>query len=133
VKVTVERNGKEHSYTVELKNDAGNTEIQRSADSMSVLGATFNEIPAARKRQLGINSGVEVASVTSNGLFRKEGINKGFIIMRVNNTPVNSESDIANIVSNVSRTSQDKVILIAGFYPNGRTQYIAIDLSQGGK
>src|SRR5690554_5395749 len=62
VKVTVERNGKEHSYTVELKNDAGNTEIQRSADSMSVLGATFNEIPAARKRQLGINSGVEVAS-----------------------------------------------------------------------
>lgn len=133
VKVTVERNGKEHSYTVELKNDAGNTEIQRSADSMRVLGATFNEIPAARKRQLGINSGVEVASVTSNGLFRKEGINKGFIIMRVNNTPVNSESDIANIVSNVSRTSQDKVILIAGFYPNGRTQYIAIDLSQGGK
>ncbi len=133
VKVTVDRNGKEQSYTVELKNDAGNTEIQKSSDSMGQLGATFNEIPNNRKQQLGISSGVEVASVTNSGLFRKEGINKGFIIMRVNNTPVNSGSDIAKIVSSVSSSSQDKVILIAGFYPNGRTQYIAIDLSQGAK
>lgn len=133
VKVTVDRKGKEQSYTIELKNDAGNTEIQRSSDSMDLLGATFNDIPNNRKRQLGINSGVEVASVNNNGLFRKEGINKGFIIMRVNNTPVNSGSDIAKIVSSVSRSGQDRVILIAGFYPNGRTQYIAIDLSQGAK
>lgn len=133
VKVTVDRKGNEHSYTVELKNDAGNTDIQRSSDSMSLLGAKFNDIPDNRKRQLGINSGVEVASVENNGLFRKEGINKGFIIMRVNNTPVNSGSDISKIVSSVSNSSQDKVILIAGFYPNGRTQYIAIDLSQGSR
>ena len=133
VKVTVDRNGKEHSYTVELKNDAGNTEIQRSSDNMSLLGATFSDIPTNRKQQLGINSGVEVSSVDNSGLFRKEGINKGFIIMRVNNTPVNTGDDIAKIVSSVSRSSQDKVILIAGFYPNGRTQYIAIDLSQGAK
>jgi S1-C subfamily serine protease len=131
VKVTVERNGKEQSYTVELKNDAGNTDIQRSSDSMNLLGATFNDIPNNRKQQLGISSGVEVASVDNSGLFRKEGINKGFIIMRVNNTPVNSGSDIAKIVSSVNSSSQDRVILIAGFYPNGRTQYIAIDLSQG--
>lgn len=133
VKVTVDRKGKDLSYTVELKNDAGNTEVQRGSDSMGLLGATFNEIPGNRKQQLGINSGVEVASVTNSGLFRKEGINKGFIIMRVNNTPVNSGSDITKIVSSVSSSSQDKVLLIAGFYPNGRTQYIAIDLSQGAK
>ncbi|MDO5523086.1 MAG: trypsin-like peptidase domain-containing protein [Bacteroidia bacterium] len=131
VKVTVDRNGKELSYTVELQNDAGTTEVQRGSDSMDLLGATFNEIPNSRKQQLGINSGVEVAGVENNGLFRKEGINKGFIIMRVNNAPVNSGDDISKIVSAVSAGSQDKVILIAGFYPNGRTQYIAIDLSQG--
>lgn len=130
VKVTVDRNGKQHSYTVELKNDAGNTDIQRGSDNMSLLGATFKEIPNTRKQQLGINSGVEVTNVDNNGLFRKEGINKGFIIMRINNAPVNSASDISKIVSSVSNNSQDKVILVAGFYPNGRTQYIAIDLSQ---
>ena len=133
VKVTVERKGKENSYNVELKNDAGNTEIQKRTNSMDILGATFNELSAGKKQQYGLSSGVEVASVTPKGLFRKEGINKGFIIMRVNNTPVNSEKDIASIVTSVTTNSQDKVILVAGFYPNGRTQYIAIDLSQDTK
>ncbi len=133
VKVTVERKGKESSYSVELRNDAGNTEIQKNANAMDFLGATFTELPNNKKQQYGISSGVEVASVTSNGLFRKEGINKGFIIMRVNNSPVNSEKDISSIVSAVTSSSQDKVILVAGFYPNGRTQYIAIDLSQNAK
>lgn len=133
VKVTVERKGKEQSYSVELKNDAGNTEIQKSEDAITNLGATFGDISEERKQRLGISSGVEVTSVTTNGLFRKEGINKGFIIMRVNNSPVNSEKDISSIVASVTSSSQDKVILVAGFYPNGRTQYIAIDLAQGSK
>jgi hypothetical protein len=48
----------------------------------------------------------------------------------VNNTPVNSEEDIAKIVAATRNQPDDKVLLIAGFYPRGRTQYIAIDLSQ---
>ena len=131
IKVAVDRKDKNLTFEVELKNEAGNTEIQKGDDVVDNLGATFGEISTDRKQKLGINSGVEVTNVKSNGLFRKEGINKGFIIMRVNNTPVNNESDITKIVSSVTSSSQDKVILIAGFYPNGRTQYIAIDLSQG--
>lgn len=133
VKVGIERDGKSQTFNVELKNDAGNTEIRRGADYVDLLGADFGEISNDRKQRLGISSGVEVTSVKSNGLFRKEGINKGFIIMRVNNAPVNSKEDIAKIVSSVTTASQDKVILVAGFYPNGRTQYIAIDLSDGKK
>lgn len=128
ISVTVDRNGKSHSFNIELKNDEGSTEITRSSDSISTLGATFKPIPDERKKQLGISSGIEVVSVTNSGLFRKEGINKGFIIMRINNTPVNSESDIAKIIASTSNR-QDKVLLVAGFYPNGRTQYIAIDLT----
>ncbi|MDR2816936.1 MAG: Do family serine endopeptidase [Proteiniphilum sp.] len=128
VNVTVERNGNNRSFTVELTNNEGNTEITRSANAVNALGATFKQIPDERKRALGISSGIEVESVESSGIFRKEGINKGFIIMRINNTPVNSESDVTNIVA-TTRSRQDKVLLVAGFYPNGRTQYIAIDLS----
>lgn len=129
VKVGVERDNKNISFNIELKNDEGNTEIKRSTDAMSGLGATFSEIPTNRKQQLGISNGVEVSNVTNNGLFKKEGINKGFIILRINNMPVNNENDIAKIVASVGNSNQDKVILIAGFYPNGRTQYIAIDIS----
>ncbi len=130
IAVTVLRDGKERTFTVELKNEEGSTEITRSSDGIRGLGATFSTLSEDRKREMGISSGVEVASVESNSLFRKEGINKGFIIMRVNNTPVNSEEDIAKIVAATRNQPNYKVLLIAGFYPRGRTQYIAIDLSQ---
>lgn len=130
VKVIVDRKGKELNYTVELKNDQGNTEITKSVDGMKILGATFAEITNDKKQQLGISSGVEVTNVTNDGKFRKEGVNKGFIILRINNTPINKEADIERIVQmTTSSNAEDKAILVAGFYPNSRTQYIAIDLS----
>jgi S1-C subfamily serine protease len=128
ISVTVDRNGNNRNFNVELKNDEGSTEITRKTDAVSALGATFKPVSEEQKRALGISSGVEVENVESKGLFRKEGINKGFIIMRMNNQPVNSLADVENIVA-ATRTREDKVVLIAGFYPNGRTQYIAIDLS----
>lgn len=130
VKVVVDRDGKEMTYTVELKNDQGNTEIIRAASGISILGANFSEISDTKKQQLGINSGLEVTDVTKDGKFRKEGINKGFIILRINNIPINTETDIEKIVQmTTSTTAEDKAILVAGFYPNSKTQYIAIDLS----
>ena len=128
VNVTVDRKGKTQNFNVELKNDEGNTEISRVTNPLDKLGAKFTSISEDRKSQLGITSGIEVESVESGGLFRKEGINKGFIILRINNTPVNSENDLNSIVASI-QNRQDKVLLVAGFYPNGRTQYIAIDLS----
>ena len=130
VKVVVERNGKAMNFTVELQNAQGSTDIVKTVNGMDMLGATFADINNDRKQKLGISSGVEVTAVESDGKFRKEGINKGFIILRINNIPVNSETDIAKIVQmTATSNSEDKVILIAGFYPNSKTQYIAIDLS----
>lgn len=129
VQVKVKRDNAERTFTVELQNDEGSTELTKQQHATQHLGATFKTIPDNRKRQLGISSGIEVASVDSKGLFRKNGINKGFIIMRIDRMPINSESDITKIIEGVRRRSQDQVITITGFYPRGRTQYIAIDLS----
>ena len=130
VKVVVDREGKEMSYTVELQNDQGSTELTKAVDSMDMLGATFADVTNERKQKLGITSGVEITAVESSGKFRKEGINKGFIILRINNIPVNTEADIEKIVQMTANSkSQDNAILVAGFYPNSKTQYIAIDLS----
>ena len=132
VQVTVDRKGSQKNYSVELKNLQGNTEITRNQvlNAMSLLGGTYATIPENQKSAMGISSGIVVNSVTNNGLLRKNGINNGFIIMRVNNVPVNSEADLNKIVTSTSASNQDKVILVAGFYPNSKTQYIAIDLSQ---
>lgn len=128
VNVTIDRKGKTQNFNVELKNDEGNTDISRVTNPLDKLGAKFAPISEERKSQLGITSGIEVESVESDGLFRKEGINKGFIILRINNTPINSDNDLNSIIAS-TQNRQDKVLLVAGFYPNGRTQYIAIDLS----
>lgn len=130
IKVVVDREGKEMTYTVELQNDQGNTELIKVVDGMDTLGATFAEITNEKKQKFGISSGVEVSAVENSGKFRKEGINKGFIILRINNIPVNSEADIEKIVQMTATSkSEDKVILIAGFYPNSKTQYIAINIA----
>ena len=130
VKVVVDRDGKAMTFDVELQNAQGSTDLMKTTNGMDILGATFTDIDDAEKQKLGISSGVEVENVESSGKFRKEGINKGFIILRINNIPVNSEADVAKIVQmTATSNSEDKVILIAGFYPNSKTQYIAIDLS----
>ena len=130
INVTVDRDGKRMTFTVELQNAEGGTDIVKSINGMDILGAEFEEISESKKQKLGIRSGVEVTDVERDGKFREEGINKGFIILRINNIPVNSEADITKIVQMTSASnSEDKVILIAGFYPNNKTQYIAIDLS----
>ena len=130
INVTVDRDGKRMTFTVELQNAEGGTDIVKSINGMDILGAEFEEISEGKKQKLGIRSGVEVTDVERDGKFREEGINKGFIILRINNIPVNSKADITKIVQMTSASnSEDKVILIAGFYPNNKTQYIAIDLS----
>jgi len=130
ISVTVDRNGNNRNFNVELKNDEGNTEITRNTDPVSALGATFKPVSDETKKELGINSGIEVVTVESGALLDTKGIKKGFIIMRMNNTPVNSESDVNRIIA-ATKTREDKVLLVAGFYKNGRTQYIAIDLTNG--
>jgi len=137
VVVTVTRGNNTHRLNVELTNAEGTTEVTQAqvvtpqaTNAMQSLGASFRAIPADRQRQLGISSGVEVVNVTRQGLFRREGINNGFIIMRINNTPVNSEADVSQIVTDAVNNPQDQVILVTGFHPNSRTQYIAINLGR---
>lgn len=129
VVVSVDRKGNEKKYTVELKNLEGNTDITRPTEIISKLGVNFQTISNQEKQQLGITNGVKVNDVAKDGLFRKNVINKGFIILRINNMPINTVDDVTSIVKSINSSSQDKVLLVAGFYPNGRTQYIAIDLS----
>ena len=85
---------------------------------------------ADQKRKLGVSYGIEVTGVT-NGKLQSAGIKKGFIIMIVNNQKVSSPEDLEKIVDNILQgRTEDQGLFIKGFYPNGRTKYYAIDLSE---
>jgi Do/DeqQ family serine protease len=131
VKVTVDRNGSAKIFTVELRNMQGNTEVVKGAgDAAELLGAAFNELTPKQKQQLGISYGIEVAGVT-NGKFKDAGIQKGYIIMIVNDQKVSTVDELEKMVDKVLKGGgEDQVLFIKGISPNGRTRYYAIDLAQ---
>ncbi len=131
VKVTVDRNGTTKTFTVELRNMQGNTEVVKGlGDTAELLGAAFKELTSQQKQKLGISYGIEVSGVT-NGKFRDAGIQKGYIIMIVNDQRVSSVEDFEKIVERASKSSSDeRVLFIKGISPNGRTRYYAIDLAE---
>lgn len=130
VKVKINRKGTDKTLTVELRNAQGSTEVKKGGDTAEVLGAAFKELSDSQKKQLNVSYGVEVSGVT-NGKLRDAGIKKGFIIMIVNNQKVSSADDIDKIVDKILKgSSEEQGLFIKGFYPNGRTRYYAIDLSE---
>ncbi len=130
VSVEVDRKGSTKTFTVELRNAQGTTDvIQSKGDVAEVLGAAFRELTDAQKKQYGISYGIEVTGVTK-GKFRDEGIQKGYIIMMVNEQRVSTPEDLERIVDRVMKSDNDEqVLFIKGINPNGRAKYYAINLA----
>lgn len=129
IKVAFIREGKEKEVTVILKNYKGNTSITRAA-GMEALGAAFKEIKPNLKQTLGIRNGIQVDGVTT-GKFKEAGVRDGFIILRINDTPIAEINDMEKIFNNiVKNNSKEKVMFIVGIYPNGKTGYYAVDLGE---
>lgn len=127
VTVTLLRNNKEKKIEVELKNSRGNTEIVKQAD-MEVLGAVFQDVPEQTRRQLNIGYGMQVSNV-KNGLMKDEGIQKGYIILKINNKQIRSIEDIEQAYKEAV-DSPDQVLFITGVYPSGRRANYAVNLSE---
>jgi len=132
IKVDVDRYGVSKSFNVELRNVQGNTDVVAKGTDKSItelLGVDFRELTDARKKELGISYGIEVASTTRGGKFQDAGIRRGFIVMSVNNEQVSTPNDFAKVVEPILiGTSEDKWLLIRGFYRSGQIQRYAIDL-----
>ena len=134
VEVQVYRGDAIKTYTVELKNDQGTTEVVKQSNLKILLGASFRELSKERKNELGINSGVEVFNIT-NGKFRSVDIREGFVIMTANDNRISTPDDLETVVTNIlKKDPDDRGLYLRGFYmrPNSqsmRTVYYAIDLN----
>lgn len=127
VSVTYLRDKKEKKTSVTLMNSKGNTEVVKNSD-MGVLGAEFAEVPDQLKRQLNIGYGIQVADVT-RGAMQKAGIQRGYIILKINGTQVKEEADVRNAYEAAVK-SPEQVLFITGIYPSGRRANYAVDISE---
>ncbi|MCL1942498.1 MAG: Do family serine endopeptidase [Candidatus Azobacteroides sp.] len=127
ISVKVVRGKETKNFSLTLKNRQGNTEVTKDK-GVEILGAAFKEITLETKKQMGISSGVEVSGLTK-GKFQEAGIRKGFIILKINDQPVSSQSDVEEITGRLL-SSDEQAMFIVGMYPSGKMTYYAIDLSE---
>ena len=101
VQITVNRNGSSKTFTVELRNAQGNTEVVKgTVDSAEILGAAFKALTNEQKREFGVSYGVEVTGLL-NGKLKDAGIKKGFVIMVVNDQKISSPEQLEKIVDKI--------------------------------
>lgn len=122
VKVILKRKGDLKQYDVVLRNVEGNTDIVKTNRVLEILGARFETITNSEKRRLGIEHGIRVTSL-GPGKFMKIGIKKGFIVTAVNKQPVDSVSDITNVLRNF-----EGGVIIEGVYRDGSKSYYAFGM-----
>jgi len=112
VKLTYKRDGKERDVTVTLKEDTRAAEKQAEEDSAAERSATeiYNKLGAgfvpatdAKKKELGVSSGVMVTQVHQGGWFDYQNIRRGQVITHINDIPVNSSDDVESALSKSQR------------------------------
>lgn len=127
ISITYIRDGKTHTAHATLLNSQGSTKITQ-ASTVTDLGCAFKALNEETRRQLQINSGLQVTGI-KDGKFKDAGIKNGFIILDINNSRVNSAEDVEKIYNAIIKSTDDHVMFITGIYPTGKKMYYAVDLA----
>jgi serine protease Do len=122
VEVVVNRDNKKKQFLVTLRNMDGTSKMVSKNEIVSILGAKLVETTAAERTKLNIRNGVKVVEI-NEGKLRSEGVEKGFIIISINNQEINTVDDVKRVISGIKGG-----VYIEGIYPNGMVAYYAFGL-----
>jgi len=115
VRIVVKRKDERKQFNVTLRNKHGDTQIVR--DNVTVLGARFETIRDADKRNLNIEFGIKIVEL-QRGKLRDAGLKDGFIVTHVNKKPMYEVNDFKREIGNARGG-----VLVEGVYPNGELAY----------
>lgn len=127
ISITYVRGGKTQQTKVELKNRSGNTDIVKIVD-ISALGVTFQAVPTQLKYQFNLSNGLQIKTIDRNGKMAKAGIEKGFIVLKINHRVISSTEDVSQVYGEALASDDEKVLFVTGVYPNGRVSHYAVAL-----
>ena len=142
VNLTVQRNERFIEFPVTLTDRSGTTELNVSRvrdDSISkeangqeltsdrlfkIWGIRLAEVPENVQRSLHIRGGLMVSEIQP-GAWTKQGLKEGFILLRVDGTPIRNEKDLLLAATRAMEEGQDG-LLIEGMYRNGQRAYAGV-------
>jgi serine protease Do len=114
VKVTYKRGTEVLETTLTLTNKEGTTEIlKNTVYSSETLGADLEALSKVERDKLNLKSGVVIVNV-HQGIIRRLGLQKGFIITSINNQAMKTPQDIEQIISQIKGR-----VIIEGYNENG--------------
>lgn len=120
VKVVIDRKGKQLDFTITLRGADGGTAVvkgEAKPEMAAALGASFEAASKRELESLKIDGGVKVTKL-NNGVLKNTGMREGFIITRVDKTPVKTPKELTKTLQQANGG-----VLIEGYYPNGAKAY----------
>ena len=106
-----EREGKEITTNITLKNNAGNFDIVKADAALDVLGAQLLTLDAKKAKDYGVAGGVIVKKINDGVLNDQTRMKDGFIILKLNDKEVKSIDELKAAIG------ANKNVTISGFYP----------------
>ncbi len=104
VVVTVNRDGDLKDFNVVLKNKDGNTNIVKGEVSTAItseyLGAKLANLSDGDKAKYKITGGVKIIEVDPNGRLGYQGFEKGFVITKIDEKPVDNAKEVNDSLQN---------------------------------
>jgi Do/DeqQ family serine protease len=125
-KIGILRDNKEKSINLIFKNQYGSTEMLTrigSKEVSEVLGAAFMPVNEQLKKQLKLDSGIEVVEL-KEGKLKSAGVKEGFVIVSVNEQKINNLEDFFEAL----RLPKGANVLFKGYYANGMMAYYGFNL-----
>jgi serine protease Do len=119
IDIRVKRGSEQLVVPVTLRNSEGSTaKVEKvKVDVKSSLGATFTKANPDELKKLDVENGVKITSI-SQGKLAQLGVKKGFIITKVDDTPVATPDELIDVLG-----AKKGGVLLEGIYPNGTKAY----------
>ena len=87
-------------------------------------GVKLEPLSPQMRQQLRLKGGVKVTDMT-RGEWAQQGLRKGFILLRIDGSPVQNVADVLSTTAKAERDRQDGVLL-EGIYPNGERAFAGV-------
>jgi S1-C subfamily serine protease len=115
VNIVVNRSGKEITIPVTLKNRKGNVDAVKPEErkGLASLNLQVEDVKPETLKKLDLKYGVKVTSIGNGKLGRYTDIREGFIITKVNETPVKSAKELNEILKN---KKEGEIVTLQGTY-----------------
>lgn len=127
VKITYLRDKKKNTVTAVMRNSQGTTKVLEQLD-MDQFGAALKPLDNETKRQLNLPNGLEVVAV-KKGKMADAGVQKGWIILQVNDRAMNTVEDFEEAVKEANR-SKDRILWIRAMTQSGRLRSAVVELDE---